>query len=302
MNSDTHRGNVPALVALCAAIGVFVSMVLPWLVLGYLSASYVDVMSGRTTIAVGWLTAGLLIGGPLVAAIASGSSLLNSSRGRRTSRLAVAGFVATLGGFGLWLVLWGQVDRAYGWLGVQMGTGELVGIASAITGLVAAIIDLRSAPLSWAPQSQPGPWSSPGPAPQMPPAAYRPPALASWPGPVPAQPVAPVSPFGATAAGGRISYVEGGRPSTCVVNSGDRVLVGRDAQAQIRLTDPRVSRRHAAITWSGTGWSVTDLGATNPTRVLDHSGNAQPFAGELHITSGQLLIGDALVTLFPPGA
>jgi hypothetical protein len=56
------------------------------------------------------------------------------------------------------------------------------------------------------------------------------------------------------------------------------------------------------VAWLGNGWSVRDLGATNPTRLLGASGTAQPIVGEVHIASGQLLVGDVLVTLFPAGA
>jgi pSer/pThr/pTyr-binding forkhead associated (FHA) protein len=86
------------------------------------------------------------------------------------------------------------------------------------------------------------------------------------------------------------------------VNVGEQVMVGRDVDARVRLSDPKVSRRHVMILWSGAGWSVRDLGATNPTRLLGASGTAQPVVGEIRIASGQLLVGDVLVTLFPAGS
>jgi hypothetical protein len=171
-----------------------------------------------------------------------------------------------------------------------MGIGELVGIAAAVVGLVASIADVRSTPR---------PWTASPPAPLAP---YQPPAPTSWQGPVPAQSVAPTGARAAAGAVGRISYVESGRPSSLVVNAGDQVMVGRDVDARIRLLDPRVSRRHALVVWSGSGWSVRDLGATNPTRLLGASGTAQPVVGEMRIASGQLLVGDVLVTLFPAGS
>ncbi|HQH07853.1 MAG TPA: FHA domain-containing protein, partial [Phycicoccus sp.] len=40
-------------------------------------------------------------------------------------------------------------------------------------------------------------------------------------------------------------------------------LVGRDMVCQLRLSDPRTSRRHCAFRWNSAGWSVEDLGSVN---------------------------------------
>jgi FHA domain len=47
------------------------------------------------------------------------------------------------------------------------------------------------------------------------------------------------------------------------------LVIGRDnADLDIPIQgDPYVSRRHAEIVWTGTGWGVRDLGSTNSTRV-----------------------------------
>jgi pSer/pThr/pTyr-binding forkhead associated (FHA) protein len=45
------------------------------------------------------------------------------------------------------------------------------------------------------------------------------------------------------------------------------MLVGRDADADIRVDEPLVSRAHARIEGRGDGWVVFDLGSTNLTRV-----------------------------------
>jgi len=79
-------------------------------------------------------------------------------------------------------------------------------------------------------------------------------------------------------------------------------MVGRDAQARIRLSDSHVSRRHAMVGWNGDTWIVRDLGATNATRLLAASGAAQAIQGEVRVRSGQLLIGEVLLTLFPAGS
>jgi hypothetical protein len=275
--------------SLVAALGILVSMVLPWVQQGSLAPSYsfLDVMSGKTVIQVGWLTAGLLVAGALLAAGGAGSRLLNATPGTATAKIAVAGFAAALGGFGLWFVLWGKVDQMYGWAGVQIGFGVLVGIAAAFVGLVASVADLRSQPGVGAKSPAGGQWV-------MSPAATQQQAPFGWQAPVPTQ--------AAPSASGRISYVEAGRPNSLVVGTGQQVMIGRGATAGIRLTDPKVSREHATITFSGGGWLVRDLVATNPTRLLGTSGSAQVINGEIRIASGQLLIGEVLVTLFPVGS
>ncbi len=44
---------------------------------------------------------------------------------------------------------------------------------------------------------------------------------------------------------------------------GDVVVVGRSAQADVRVADPRVSRRHARFERTEDGWKVEDLGSQN---------------------------------------
>jgi hypothetical protein len=108
--------------------------------------------------------------------------------------------------------------------------------------------------------------------------------------------------IGAGGVSARITYVESGRPNSLVVGSGEQVTVGRDSSARIRLSDPRVSRQHAMIQRVGGNWVVRDLGATNPTRLLGAGGRSQPIQGEIRFSSGQLLVGEVLLTLFPTGA
>jgi hypothetical protein len=268
-------------------------MFLPWVQLGYSSASYVDVMSGKTTIRVGWLTAGLLAFGALAAAVAAASRLLRPAPGRGSAQVAAVGFAATLGGFGLWFVLWNQVDQAYGWLGVQMGIGELAGIAAAVVGLVAAIVDFRSQPSPLLAPPQAGQWSAPAGAPQIPP---------PWPGFGDTQQVPFAGPGPSALGVGHISWVEGGQPGKLIANVGEQISVGRDPGSRIRLTDSRASRKHTMIAWSGADWVVRDMNATNPTRLLGASGSTQVLTGEMRLVSGQLLIGEALLTLFPAGS
>ena len=51
------------------------------------------------------------------------------------------------------------------------------------------------------------------------------------------------------------------------VSSG-RCIIGRErASADIILRDPNVSRRHAELIYTGSGWTIEDLNSTNGTSV-----------------------------------
>lgn len=68
----------------------------------------------------------------------------------------------------------------------------------------------------------------------------------------------------------RITVVEGpDRGATIDIDASapSRVLVGTGAACELRLTDPQVSRRHAAADPTARGLRLTDLGSTNGTRV-----------------------------------
>ena len=60
--------------------------------------------------------------------------------------------------------------------------------------------------------------------------------------------------------------------------------MGRDEDADIRVDEPLVSRRHARIERRGDGWVVVDLGSTNLTRV-----NGQRVRRERELEDGDEL-------------
>lgn len=49
--------------------------------------------------------------------------------------------------------------------------------------------------------------------------------------------------------------------------SGERVVIGRAADADVRLPDQQVSRVHVVLERDGAGWCATDRGSANGTRV-----------------------------------
>jgi putative methionine-R-sulfoxide reductase with GAF domain len=48
-----------------------------------------------------------------------------------------------------------------------------------------------------------------------------------------------------------------------VLRDGETLTVGRDPACTLVLEDPRVSERHARLTWTGTGWVLEDLKSKN---------------------------------------
>ncbi len=62
----------------------------------------------------------------------------------------------------------------------------------------------------------------------------------------------------------QLTVVEGPDAGLAILAAG-RVEIGRGARADLRLSDPRVSRRHAALLPDGSGWRVRDLDSTNGT-------------------------------------
>jgi pSer/pThr/pTyr-binding forkhead associated (FHA) protein len=62
------------------------------------------------------------------------------------------------------------------------------------------------------------------------------------------------------------------------------VTVGRHRSCDIQVNDPEVSRQHARITWSGTGYAVEDLGSINGTFV-----NGERISAPRALKNGDLL-------------
>lgn len=99
----------------------------------------------------------------------------------------------------------------------------------------------------------------------------------------------------------RIGVIESGRPLPDVQVSGrDVLIVGRDASANIRISDSRASRRHLEIRIDGSTWIVRDLGAMNPARILSSRGEErQVQGGTTRLEHGQIAVGDSIITLYP---
>jgi len=64
----------------------------------------------------------------------------------------------------------------------------------------------------------------------------------------------------------------------------NRAVVGRSSQADVHLTDPEVSRRHALLWREAGGIWVTDLASSNGTSL-----NGDPLSGVAEVADGDLL-------------
>jgi TM2 domain-containing membrane protein YozV len=113
------------------------------------------------------------------------------------------------------------------------------------------------------------------------------------------QPTA-VAPRPVTSGARRLVVNDAGQGSTYDVAPGQSLVVGRGPEANVRLSDARASRQHLTVTLTPAGWLLRDMGATNPARLLESSGGMCELHGETTISAGQVLIGDALITLYPP--
>jgi len=89
----------------------------------------------------------------------------------------------------------------------------------------------------------------------------------------------------------------GGNPGSLLLPTGDRVplsdqiiTVGRISDSIIVLADPNVSRNHAEIRPTATGFQVVDLGSTNGTKI-----NGTRTTGHLLQDGDEITFGNTLV-------
>ena len=304
MNSNSGASLVRPLIGVGAAVVLIVCFFLPWAASSGETASLWDFVTNGYTFGA-WTTIDVLtFGGTILAIVAAGIRLAGSATATMspTARRALSicwavGFAMAIGGIAYYFIRLGEATSGASYYGytssVASGYGVWLAIAAALVGLVAGVVDMAM-------PGQPA-WAAPYGAQPYGDAGYGPSAAGAWSVPqAPAQVYPAAGGYAAAPTTGRLTYVEGGHPSTLMVNPGEQLLVGRDAGARIRLSDPKVSRQHAMISRSGSDWVVQDLGATNPTRLIGAGGGSgQPIQGEVRVPSGQLLIGDVLVTLYP---
>ena len=69
-----------------------------------------------------------------------------------------------------------------------------------------------------------------------------------------------------------------------------KMVIGRLATNHVILSDPNVSRRHAAVTYKQNGYLLTDLGSTNGTFVNGHAAMERRLRDGDRIGIGQTLM------------
>ena len=82
-----------------------------------------------------------------------------------------------------------------------------------------------------------------------------------------------------------------------VLRDGESREIGRDPGASdLVLDDPRVSARHARLDWTGTGWSLADLGSKNGTVIAGSPAEGALLQDEDWVSFGGLLARFELVS------
>ncbi len=86
----------------------------------------------------------------------------------------------------------------------------------------------------------------------------------------------------------------GPTPGKAFPLEGAEIIIGRDPTCTICINDAQVSRQHARLTLSGTGYLLQDLGSTNGTFV-----NGQRVTGEHPLSAGELVaLGENVVLTY----
>jgi len=92
-------------------------------------------------------------------------------------------------------------------------------------------------------------------------------------------------------SGWQLLMEQGPRPGLTFELNKPIITLGREANNDIVIEDPQVSRHHARLTQQGTGYAVEDLGSTNGTFINGHR-----VMGTRPLNSGDTLgLGDTVV-------
>ena len=91
-------------------------------------------------------------------------------------------------------------------------------------------------------------------------------------------------------ANGRLFIAEGSGAGTTVDLGPHALLIGRDASSGLRLTDAQVSKEHARVEWTGSGYALVDLDSTFGTMVNNARVTRQELKPMDRITVGSTIL------------
>jgi hypothetical protein len=271
--------NAVSLVQVAAGVAILVSLLLSWF---DISVGYFDVGSSLSFVSIAtaegpWLVwLDLVVIGVALALITAVMNVGRPDVPRPASAVALAGFGLAAVGAGYYLA----DGMAWDYSVLSPGPGAFLCFLAAVIGGLAAAAHLANPRLGTTRAAPTGYWGG----------------SSAWPAQTwPPQPLAPVH----EGSSAQIVVFEAGQPRMRSVQPGERLLVGRDPQAQVRLADPDVQPWHAVIERRAVFWVVRDLQTVSPTLLIDATGSTDPIVGDVTVEAGQLLIGGVLVTLYP---
>jgi len=315
---STNSVNAISLVQLVAGVAILVSLLLPWLDVAF---SYFDTGGASTFVSLatdskglGQLWLDLILLGVAFAVIASVMSLSMRDVTRATSAVALIGFGLVVVGAGYYLA----EGNAWDYSILSPGPGVYLCLLAAVIGGLAAVAHLANPRLGASSAVSTGYWGG-GSYGSVPPNWSEWPGV-TYPGPVypgapariwPPQPLAPTypaptssmppyvppAPVASPGWAAQLVVLEAGQSRMMSVRPGEKLLVGSDADAQVRIADSAVQPRHATIERRSNVWVVRDLQTASPTRLIDATGSINLLLGETTVEAGQLLIGSVLLTL-----
>jgi hypothetical protein len=266
-------------VQVAAGVAILVSLLLSWF---DISIGYFDVGSSLSFVSIAtaegpwllWLD--LVLIGVALALITAVMNVARPDVARLASAAALAGFGLVALGAGYYLA----DGMAWDYSVLSPGPGAFLCFLAAVIGGLAAAAHLANPRLGTTRAAPTGYWGG----------------SSAWPAQTwPPQPLAPAY----EGSSAQIVVFEAGQSRMRSVQPGERLLVGRDPQAQVRLADPDVQPWHAVIERRADFWVVRDLQTVSPTLLIDAMGSTHPIVGEVTVEAGQLLIGGVLLTLYP---
>ena len=271
MRRRSSSANAVSLVQVAAGVAILASLLLSWF---DIAAGYFDVGSSLSFVSIAtadgpWLVwLDLVVIGVALALVTAVTNVGRPDVPRPASAVGLAGFGLAAVGAGYYLA----DGMAWDYSVLSPGPGAFLCFLAAVIGGLAAAAHLANPRLGTTRAAPTGYWGG-------------------W----PPQPLAPAY----EGSSAQIVVFEAGQPRMRSVQPGERLLVGRDPQAQVRLADPDVQPWHAVIERRADFWVVRDLQTVSPTLLIDAAGSTDPIVGEVTVEAGQLLIGGVLVTLYP---